>query len=333
MPFFEKENILFIHIPKTGGTSIEEYFSKKGNIALNDKSIYYRFDKKTINVEFEISRSVWKYKLNKIIDAEKQKKIMMKNRSILIAPSPKQRNAPNSVDWSKVKANLPEFQSFKKIRLVRDIQHSLQHFTWNDMYKHRDILWPNGSAVKKYMNHCDIIPPLRIITVVRNPYDRVISDLYFNNFLSYKIIPTKGKVYKQLKLYFEICNTFDNHKTPQYMFLLDEHGKMLNNIHIMKTETLTRDMRNYGYSNFNLHSNTTNVQLQQSSTKYASLLNDKAIALINEYYKEDFHYFGYNMLNVQEKEVDVPETNLCELVSTSDNSETIGNTTEDIKSF
>ena len=175
MPFFEKENILFIHIPKTGGTSIEEYFSKKGNIALNDKSIYYRFDKKTINVEFEISRSVWKYKLNKIIDAEKQKKIMMKNRSILIAPSPKQRNAPNSVDWSKVKANLPEFQSFKKIRLVRDIQHSLQHFTWNDMYKHRDILWPNGSAVKKYMNHCDIIPPLRIITVVRNPYDRVIA--------------------------------------------------------------------------------------------------------------------------------------------------------------
>ena len=35
-------------------------------------------------------------------------------------------------------------------------------------------------------------------------------------------------------MYFEICNTFDNHKTPQYMFLSDEHGKMLNNIHIMK---------------------------------------------------------------------------------------------------
>ena len=42
MPYFhnDKINLLFIHIPKTGGTSLENYFSKKYNIPLNEKSLY-----------------------------------------------------------------------------------------------------------------------------------------------------------------------------------------------------------------------------------------------------------------------------------------------------
>ena len=42
MPYFKNDNvnILFIHIPKTGGTSLDNYFSKKYNIDLNDKSLY-----------------------------------------------------------------------------------------------------------------------------------------------------------------------------------------------------------------------------------------------------------------------------------------------------
>lgn len=41
MPYFKNDNVnvLFIHIPKTGGTSIENYFSSKFNIKL-DKSLY-----------------------------------------------------------------------------------------------------------------------------------------------------------------------------------------------------------------------------------------------------------------------------------------------------
>jgi hypothetical protein len=41
MPYFHNENInlLFIHIPKTGGSNFENYMSYKYNIPLNEKSL------------------------------------------------------------------------------------------------------------------------------------------------------------------------------------------------------------------------------------------------------------------------------------------------------
>lgn len=47
MPYFKNNNvnILFIHIPKTGGSSVENYFSSKFNIPLNNTSLYLHVKK------------------------------------------------------------------------------------------------------------------------------------------------------------------------------------------------------------------------------------------------------------------------------------------------
>ena len=78
----------------------------------------------------------------------------------------------------------------------------------------------------------------------------------------------------------------DNHTCPQYKFLTDEKGELYPNITILRTETLTQDMKNYGYKDFNGKS---------SSTTYDKYLNADSIQLINETYKLDFEMFGYKM--------------------------------------
>ena len=59
MPYFltNNINILFIHIPKNAGTSIEYYLSNKYNILLNEKSLYM-FTKQDI-IDFD-NNNYWK---------------------------------------------------------------------------------------------------------------------------------------------------------------------------------------------------------------------------------------------------------------------------------
>jgi glycyl-tRNA synthetase alpha subunit len=104
MPYFNNDdiNILFIHIPKTGGTSVEHYFSSKFNIPLNNKSL------------FSFIRSKTKSNENIIINS------------------------------------------------------SLQHITYNQIIKYNNVFNINFNNIK-------------ILTIVRNPYERVISDLFWQS--------------------------------------------------------------------------------------------------------------------------------------------------------
>jgi hypothetical protein len=297
MPYFEKGSILFIHIPKTGGTSVEEYFSKKYRLELSSNIAYYRYNTQAIHSELEHARNAWKIKINNLIENEKRLRVKHKQKAFFSGNAHNNTNdgAKNDANWGKIKQGLVEFKYFKKIRLVRDLQYSLQHMTWLDICTHHQILWTNESLVSKY-----IVNPhnstLRIFTIVRNPYDRVISDLFFHKLFLPSQPINPNTVYIQLKKYFESSSTFDNHKTSQFKFLIDTHGQLLPNIHIMRTESLTQDMRNYGFIDFNVHINSTNVNLPKSNTKYASLLNIQSIDLINSYYMCDFEQFGYTRL-------------------------------------
>ena len=74
MPYFKNDNIntLFIHIPKTGGSSLECYFSSKFNIKLNNISLYLFMDNETkiknniiINTSLQVQQTV----SNSVLDA------------------------------------------------------------------------------------------------------------------------------------------------------------------------------------------------------------------------------------------------------------------------
>jgi hypothetical protein len=202
MPYFyDKEkniNILFIHIPKTGGTSIEYYFSKKYNIPLNEKSLY----------------------------------------------------------------NIP---SDKK-------ELSLQHHTYRDI-------------IKKKIN-ITFDKNLKILSVVRNPYTRIISDLFY--FKKININTTPDEVYKIIKNDYIKNPMLDNHYFPQYKYLIDKKNKLINNLILLKTENLTKNMKKIGYNDFDIHENKNN-----NNINYYKYLNKDRIRFINKYYNKDFEFFKY----------------------------------------
>jgi len=208
MPYFKNNNVnlLFIHIPKTGGSSVEEYFSSKFNIPLNTKSLYMFIDNQT--------------KLNE-----------------------------NMV-----------------------INSSLQHITYNQMVKYNKVFNIDFNNIK-------------IMTIVRNPYERIISDLFF--YKKINISTSKEEVFNIINEYV-LSDNYDNHNIPQHLFLQDNNKELISNIHILKTENLTTDMKNLGYNDFNLFSNA-----NPNKINYYNYLDNKSIKIINDFYHFDFLLFSY----------------------------------------
>jgi len=210
MPYFKNHNLLFIHIPKTGGSNIENFF------------FHYLKEKPTL--------------------------------------------------LHLISNNLE----------LRVNNHSLQHMTYSELYKNKEYFDINFEKA-------------RIITVVRNPYDRIISDLFW-----YKLITKNNSVHEielEIKKYLENNLLYDNHKIPQYKFLINnEQSRMINSkIIILKCETLNEDMKQLGFQQF--------ISFCNHSTKkgfnkdYSQYLNKQSIKMINDYYIEDFVRFKYDMIH------------------------------------
>jgi len=202
MPYYKEPNILFIHIPKTGGTVVGGRLRKK------------------------FKQTLYSGPRNYIL--------------------PKPYNTT-----------------------------SLQHQYYTTLYKYRNLLNINFNNIK-------------IFTIVRNPYDRIISDLFFYSLI--KKEDNSDKVFKIIKNNY-IVKMLDNHNKPQYKFITDKNFKLFENIKIFKTETLNEDNQKLNdYLGTKIKINMNNV-----NKDYSRYLNKDSIDLINYYYKYDFKLFNYQM--------------------------------------
>jgi len=196
MPIFG--DILLIHIPKTGGTSVEQYFSKKTNTRLN------------IDCMFSTIPYKGKYP---------------------------------------------------------------QHYTYLEALAKKDEL------------NISITDNTKILTIVRNPYDRFISALIYNGKVTDNT-PTQD-MYDIIATIFK-CKIIPVHFLPQYKFIVNNDDSLIENIKILKTESLEKDMHLNGWKDFNVYTNKGKYR-----PRYDKILDNRSIELVREFYKKDFEIFNY----------------------------------------
>jgi len=152
-----------------------------------------------------------------------------------------------------------------QIRHAVHIKHSLQHLTMRE--------------IRVYNHYFKIVNPF-VVTIVRNPYERIMSELFYRG----KVKPddTPDKVYKMLR--WLVSANIDNHTSPQHTYI---EGPLI----VLHTETLEKDMHDIGFTDFHVV-----VNQNENKVHYYDYLNKDSIRFINWYYREDFERFGYTML-------------------------------------
>jgi hypothetical protein len=214
MPYFKSGNLLFLHVPKTGGSSLELYFARKYSTSLNHSSLFMGLP-----------------------------------------------------------GNITVNQSF-------DQGVALQHQTYRAIHENQQAL---GIQINERT---------KIITIVRNPYQRIISDLFYYKLITGSASPEE--VYQIISRYTGgQYGKLDNHPLAQYKFLINHSGELLKNLIVMRTESLSDDMRSHGYMDFNIFANIGTNRDQD----YMNYLSEDSINLINVVYEKDFILFGYQMIS------------------------------------
>ena len=210
MPYYKDLNLLFIHIPKTGGSFIAD--------ALENKNYKVTLCQRGLSIH-NISNSLFESPHNK---------------------------------------------------------GSLQHQFYSTLYKYKNKINIDFENTK-------------VFSIVRNPYNKIISDLFWLKLINKKSSP--NEIYEIIKNKYLYRDDLDNHNQPQYKFITDENNQLIKNIKIFKCETL--DILNHQINDFigvNI-----NLKNENANKDYSYYLNKNSISLINDFYKKDFELLDYHL--------------------------------------
>ena len=182
------------------------------------------------------------------------------------------------------------------------IAKSLNMYSENNFPANMDILYGihdnivlQSLCLEYYNNYInEDLNDYTILTCVRNPYERVLSDYKwcdrgFNNILDFcKFIKTTIKIKKKYDFMLFDSKYYINHLLPQYEYINNTSLK----VNILHIENINESFNKLFPDTILCHENKTH------HTDYLSFFKDKeeCIQIINEIYKIDFEKFGYDML-------------------------------------
>jgi len=148
-----------------------------------------------------------------------------------------------------------------------------------------------------------------IFTVVRNPYYRTISAIFFQPFLECKHhMHTLSTLNEKRKLFKKAYNTFFSfdpykndyfsHRLPQHYLLETKPDKPLYKMYKYEEglENILRETLNLPLSvDLNLEKIYSSEYENSPKTNYLDLFTRDFIKQVNEYYHKDFEFCGYEM--------------------------------------
>jgi hypothetical protein len=148
---------------------------------------------------------------------------------------------------------------------------SLQHQTYQTILENKALLRVPFDA------------SMAVMSIVRNPYDRLVSDLLANRLMDPRDTPER--VLQVIQQYIVAPpEKYDNHGTPQWKFLTDLRGELVPKLILFRTESLTQDLKDYGFGFYNR---------VDGYKEYSKYYNRESLDIVNDVYSRDFELFGY----------------------------------------